>query len=170
MRKHNGMRPQDIVLLLKIISKGDQFWQNKDLAKELIISPSEISESLGRSIIAGLYEPKTKRVHRNNIMEFIEHGLHYVFPAIPAMMANGIPTAHSHPFMKRLFQSEMDYVWLNPGGKFWGLSIEPLYKELPNAALLDEELYKMLALIDVIRVGRVREWKVAISELKKMIL
>jgi predicted transcriptional regulator len=60
MRKHNGMRPQDIVILLKIISKKDKPWQNKDLAKELIISPSEISESLGRSALAGLFDSKSR--------------------------------------------------------------------------------------------------------------
>jgi len=164
------MRPQDIVILLKIISKGAQPWQNKDLAKELFISPSEITESLARSALAGLFDSQSRKVYHMNIMEFIEHGLHYVFPVIPSAMVNGVPTAHSHPFMKKHFKAELEYVWPEPRGKFRGLAIEPLYKEVPNAVWEDADLYKMLALIDVIRVGRVREWKLAISELQKMIL
>ncbi len=170
MRKHSGMRPQDIVILLKIIAKGDTAWQNKDLAYELFISASEISESLNRSSIAGLANGEKKKVHRNALMEFLEHGLHYVFPAIPGGMVNGLPTAHSHPFMQKHFKSELAYVWADARGKQRGLSVEPLYKEAVKAAQQDELLYKMLGLIDVIRVGRVREINVAIKELKAIIL
>jgi predicted transcriptional regulator len=171
MRKHNGMRPQDIVILLKIVAKKSEVWQMKDLAVELFISAAEVSDSLNRSVMAGLLEgEKKKKVYRKSIMEFIEHGLHYVFPVIPSGMVNGVLTAHSHPFMKKYFQSELEYVWPEPRGTHRGLAIEPLYKEVPKAVLEDAELYKMLALIDVIRVGRVREWSLAIEELKKMIL
>ena len=45
MRKHNGMRPQDIVVLLKIAAKKNAPWMMKDLAAELKISPSEVSEA-----------------------------------------------------------------------------------------------------------------------------
>jgi predicted transcriptional regulator len=174
MRKHNGMRPQDIVILLKIITKGSTPWQNKDLSQELNISQSEISDSLNRSAMAGLIESDTKKkVYRQSLMEFIQHGLHYVFPATPTGMVNGIYTAHSHPFMKNKFKNidtAFEYVWPDFKGEVRGLAIEPLYKETVKAIRQDQNLYKMLALIDVIRVGRVREFKVAIEELEKMIL
>lgn len=171
MRKHNGMRPQDIVILLKIIAKKEKSWQNKDLAAELFISPAEITESLNRSSMAGLIDSeKKKKVYRQSLMEFVEHGLHYVFPALPGTMVNGIYTAHSHPFMQKKFKSELNYVWPDPRGKFRGLSIEPLYKQQVKAAIQDETLYLMLALLDVIRVGRVREMSFAVYELRKQIL
>ena len=171
MRKHSGMRPQDVAVLLKIISKKSENWQNKDLANELFISQSEISDSLNRSSLGGLIESeKKKKVFRNSLIEFIEHGLHYVFPALPGSMTNGIYTAHSHPFMQQHFFSELNYVWPDPRGEVRGLGIEPLYKEQVKAAKNDDTLYLMLALIDVIRVGRVREMKIAIQELKKVIL
>jgi hypothetical protein len=93
-----------------------------------------------------------------------------VFPANPGTFVNGLYTAHSHPFMKQQFPSEMDYVWPDPRGEVRGLAIKPLYKDQVKAAELDPTLYLMLALIDVIRVGRVREMKVAVEELKKQIL
>jgi hypothetical protein len=171
MRKHNGMRPQDIVILLKIISKKNMLWQNKDLANELFISQSEISDSLNRSALAGLIDQgKKKKVYRKSLMEFIEHGLHYVFPALPGGMVNGVYTAHSHPFMQKNFSSEIHYVWPDVKGEVRGLSIEPLYKEQVKAVRSDDFLYLMLALIDVIRVGRVREMELAIKKLKEEIL
>jgi len=166
------MRPQDIVILLKIISKGEMPWQNKDLAAELHISPSEISESLYRSSVGGLIDADyKKKVYRQSVMEFLEHGLHYVFPAEPGSMVNGIYTGHSHPFMQKEFKVDtLHYVWPEPRGLVRGLSIEPLYKGQTKAVQKDEKLYLMLALLDVIRVGRVREIKVAIEELKRLIL
>jgi hypothetical protein len=169
--EHNGMRPQDIVILLKIIAKGDRPWQNKDLAAELYLSPAEISNSLHRSDGGRLMDyGVSKTVYRQALVEFIEYGLPYVFPTRPGTMVNGLYTAHSHPFMQRQFSSELNYVWPYPEGEVRGLAIKPLYEGQVKAALLDPTLYLMLALIDVIRVGRVREMKVAIEELKKQIL
>ena len=53
MKKHRGMRSQDIVVLIKIAALGEVEWYAKDLAFTLEISQSEVSESLNRSQIAG---------------------------------------------------------------------------------------------------------------------
>jgi hypothetical protein len=170
MRKHNGMRPQDIAILLKIISLNSENWQAKDLANELYISGSEMSESLNRSSLASLIDFNKRKVQRLNLFEFIEYGLYYTFPQQPGTMTNGIPTAHSHPFMQKHFSSEEMYVWPDVNGIKRGLAIEPLYPNQIKAVKQDEQLYKLLALVDVMRVGRTREVKVASGELKKMIL
>lgn len=169
MRKHSGMRPQDIVVLLKIVSNAGKPWRHQDLANELFISQSEISESLNRNLVAGLINGEKKKIHRQSLLDFIEHGLRYVYPASPGPLVNGIYTAHSHPFMRQHFKSEMNYVWPAERGSVRGLSIEPLYKDVVKAATLDEKLYKMLALMDIVRVGRMRELPIAVSELYKMI-
>ena len=164
------MRPQDIIILLKIVAMRDRAWQNKDLAMQLYISPSEVTESLSRSALAGLIDGNDRKtVYKQSLMEFIEHGLHYVFPVNIGGMENGIYTAHSHPFFKKHFKNELEYVWPDPKGKVRGLSIEPLYNKMVQAAIVDDQLYKMAAMLDIIRVGRVREWKLAVSELKKII-
>jgi hypothetical protein len=170
MKSHNGMRPQDIVILLKITTTEKTNWQYRDLASDLSISISEISESLHRSHMAGLIDESKRRVHRQSLIEFIEHGLHYVFPQIPGTMVAGIPTGHSHPFFKKHFSTEIDYVWQDDNGSIRGLAITPLHKGVTSAAKKDDKLYKYLSCIDVIRIGRVREVKLAIKELKKEIL
>jgi len=170
MRKHNGMRPQDVAILLKIISKNSPNWQLMELANSLRISISEISESLNRSRIAGLIDLNKKKVNRQNFMEFLEHGVRYVFPQEPGSMVRGIPTAHSHSYMKPKFISEVDYVWPDSKGKIMGQMIEPFYPKQVEAVNEDEIYYKLLSLVDVIRVGKVREIKYAVTELRKNIL
>ena len=68
MRKHNGMRPQDVSILLKIISLGNQPWQMAGLSNELYISISEVSESLNRSQMAGLIDFNKKIYTQTNII------------------------------------------------------------------------------------------------------
>lgn len=164
------MRPQDIVVLLKIIALKDKDWQYRDLASGLFISISEISESLNRSTIAALYDGGTKSIKRNALMEFLQYGLTYVFPQVPGTLVTGIATAHSHPFYKKQLISNTDFVWPFPDGKTRGQAIDPLHKGVPQAVQEDELLYLLLASVDILRVGRVRERSIAISELKKHLL
>jgi len=170
MRTHNGMRPQDVVILLKILSLKGQHWQYRDLAHNLSISISEVSDSLKRSHTAGLVDESKKKIFRQSLMEFIEFGLHYVFPQIPGTMVVGYPTGHSHPYFKKKFISDENYVWPYMDGNVRGLAIEPLYKGAVAACQKDPDLYLMLASIDMVRLGRARERKEALNELKKMIL
>ena len=164
------MRPQDIVVLLKILTIEKKDWQFKDLAYSLNISPAEISESLHRSVIAGLLDFTKRKVYAQNLLEFLQHGMNYVFPQVPGSMVNGVPTAHSHPYFKGVIKSELKYVWPSPEGRERGLAIEPLYPSVVSAVKQDEELYKLLAILDIIRVGRVRERNIADKELSEIIL
>ncbi len=170
MRKHNGMRPQDVAILLKIVAIDNVSWQLAGIANALRISISEISESLNRSRIAGLIDYNKKKVNRQNLLEFLEHGIRYVFPQEPGAMVRGVPTAHSHPAMKQKFISEIDFVWPDHNGTVIGLMIEPLYQKQVLAVGGDIMFYKLLALVDVIRVGKQREVKYAIGELRKQLL
>ena len=165
MKQHNGMRPHDIVVLLKILLL-EEGWFSKDLANELFISTSEISESLNRSKVAGLLDGTKRKVFVNNLLDFLQNGLTYVFPAMPGGITRGIPTAHSAPILKNNLVSSEIYVWPSKTGTEKGQSIQPLY---PNAILAiekDLKLYDVLALVDALRVGRVREKAIAIEKLK----
>ena len=164
------MRPQDIVILLKLVSLKDQPWQYRDLSGDLFIPLSEISASLKRSEKAGLYHAEARNVHRLALMEFIQYGLKYVFPTTPGAMVTGLGTAHSHSYYKKFFQAEMKFAWPDEEGDIRGLMIEPLHPNVPKAAKKDDLLYKLLASIDILRVGKVREVKMATDELKKAIL
>jgi hypothetical protein len=164
------MRPQDIVILLKIVSFKNGGWQYRDLASQLFMPVSEISVSLQRSNIAGLISTDTRKVHRQSLMEFLQYGLRYVFPISPEAMVTGMPAAHSHPFYKQFFGAEINYAWPYDEGNIRGLKIEPLHTNVPKAATQDELLYRLLASVDILRVGKIREVNKALEELKKVIL
>lgn len=167
MKKHNGMRPQDIVVLIKIIALGNKEWRNIDIANAILLSPSEVSEALNRCKIAGLIDSKKKKVNINSFIEFLVFGLKYIFPIEPGAVVKGIPTAHSASPIKEQISSGKDvYVWPYAKGSHRGQAIEPLYKTLPKVVEGDKAFYELLTIIDTIRVGRVRETKIAIDELK----
>ena len=168
MKKHSGMRPQDIVVLLKIISMPDKNWRNIDIANAIHISPSEVSEALNRCMIAGLIDGRKRNVHINSFKEFLIYGLKYVFPVRPGAIMRGIPTAHSaSPINEHISTADEVYIWPYVKGNHKGQAIEPLYKTLPDIVQDDKPLYELLAIIDTIRVGRAREIKIAIAELEK---
>jgi predicted XRE-type DNA-binding protein len=161
------IKPQDILVLLKIVSDQNPKWNQKPLAEALGISQSEVSESIARSKYAGLLEPKGKEVMKMALMEFLQYGLRYAFPQRPGAMVRGIPTSHSASPLNENIQSVEEYVWPYGKGTVRGQGIVPLYPSVPEAALKDEKLYELLALVDALRVGRAREKELAIIELKK---
>ena len=163
MKQHNGMRPHDIAVLLKIIALGKQPWLNKDLANGLYISPSEITESLNRSQIAGLIDPAKRKVFKSALFDFLQHGLIYVYPLQPGAIQKGIPTAHSAPVLNKLFASEETFVWPYEKGEIRGQAIQPLYPGVPKAVVNDPLFYDLLAVCDVLRIGKTREIKGALT-------
>lgn len=168
MKKHSGMRPQDIAILLKIATKETQ-WLMKDLAKELEISASEVSESLNRSVIAGLINQDKHELHKLALLDFLSSGLRYVFPQQPGGIARGIATAHSAPPLNAQIMSDEIFVWPFAKGNKRGQAIVPLYPKLPDACLADPEFYELMALTDALRIGKSREQNLAISMIKERI-
>lgn len=154
----------------KVLGSVDEFeymFTTRGLSEELSISKSEISNSLKRSINVQLAKINRftgkPEVNRKALIEFINHGLKYVFPVRPAEITRGIPTTFSAPILqeKLISAGTLKMVWPDPRGKEMGQAIEPLYKSVPFAVKKDPELYSYLALIDAIRMGNARESKFA---------
>ncbi len=168
MREHKGIRPQDIVILLKIVSLNNSNWKINDLAHQLFISQSEVSEALNRSQFSGLIDESKRKVRVMGLFDFIKYGLKYVFPAKPSYITIGIPTSHSaKPLSDTIISNDSDvYVWEYEEGNTKGQAIEPLYKNVVRAVQQDQKLYELLALVDAFRVGTPREIKLAEEKLK----
>jgi hypothetical protein len=167
--KYN-MKPQDILVLLKIIALDGKEWQQLTLAQELNMSQSEISQSLNRSKYAQLLNFSGKEVNRIAFYEFLIYGICYTFPQKPAALVRGIATAHSTAPINKMISATEIYVWPYAKGNTRGQSILPLYSSAIEASLKDSDLYELLALVDVMRVGSTREKEIAKKELKKRIL
>lgn len=164
------LKPQDIVILLKIIALGVQPWFHHTIAQELGMSQSEVSQSLNRSKYAGLIDDARKKVNKIAFNEFLIHGVGYAFPQQPGALVRGILTAHSAEPLNKIIQATDKYVWPYAKGLDRGQAIEPLYSSVVEASLKDTDLYELLTLVDAIRVGRVREKEMAKRELEKRIL
>ncbi len=179
MRDHKGMRPQDIVILLAILSfqrrnrgnLGNKFifpLQNKYLADSLKISGGEISSSIVRSSYAGLIDDSPfKTIFVQSLFDFLRYGLRYVFPTKPGALVRGVPTAHSTEPLRSKFSFQEEIVWEHPEGSVRGQAILPLYATVPEIINNDPILYELLALTDSIRIGGARERELATAELEK---
>jgi hypothetical protein len=167
------LKPQDIVILLKLSLEPDRSWSYNQLAYELRMSASEVHKGIGRAEHAGLFSRELRRPHRRALDEFLLHGVKYAFAPDLGPATRGIPTAFSAPVLRNELTSvegEMDvYVWPYPEGEVRGIGLSPLYKSVPEAVMGHTDLYAALALLDAIRIGRVREKRCAERMLQEML-
>lgn len=164
------MKPQDIIILLKLMLVEKDDWKFATLSDDLNMSSSTVFAALNRANLAGLYHKNSRTINRDALLEFLIHGFKYVFPVSPGKLAKGIPTAHSANPLAQYFISDKDiYVWQSATGTIRGQTIAPLYASVPQLVQKDAQLYELLALIDALRVGKAREKNLAIEELTKRI-
>lgn len=165
------LKPQDVVVVLKLLKLGDKRPTYAQLAIELVMSPSEIHASIRRARAARLiHGPDFGRVNSKALEEFLVHGIRYAFPPEKGGMTRGMPTASAaEPLSRKMTQEEPVPVWPYEQGEKRGYAFLPLYKKAPQAALKDPELYQLLALVDALRDGSARERNLAKRELSARI-
>lgn len=173
------LKPQDLVVALKILTKGKVKWNQRDLAQSLGMSLSEVNGAIRRAIQAGLMIGGWSRNQAPQavpfaLQEFIKHGVRYSFPVERGPITRGIPSgvigAKLEVEVSKLKESEIP-VWPSSQGKVRGIGIKPLYRSIPDVVEKEEnnDLYCMLSLVDMIREGRARERKLASDEISKKI-
>jgi hypothetical protein len=137
------------------------------MATDLGLSPSQLHASLKRLERSRLVAPQTDAPYLQAVEEFLLHGVKYAFPASRGEATRGVPTAYAAPPLREQIAGGGDLppVWPDPEGHVRGLTLEPLHKAAPSAARRDPILYELLALIDALRDGRVRERQRAEREL-----
>lgn len=162
------LKPADIVVLLKL-STLDGRPPYLDLARDLHLYPSEVYSSLKRAAESQLLHRQKRhdRLNRSALLEFLLHGIRYVFPAQKGALTRGIPTSYAASPLSEQISSDDDPspVWPYAEGSVRGFSFAPLHKNVPKAALEDRKLYELLALVDALRDGRARERNLAGREL-----
>jgi len=135
------------------------------LGRTLGLSASTVHAAVLRLQAAGLLLPGSRRPNRTALREFLVHGVRYVFPPAIGSAARGVPTAHAGPPLREHFDPTDPMVWPDANGSLVGTALAPLY---PGATMLPERaprVYRLLTLVDALRVGRARERAVATTEL-----
>jgi hypothetical protein len=167
-----ALKPQDIVVALKLVVLREQKWTYVQLAYELGMSQAEVHAGIKRLFAAGLVmKDSLAQVRPVNqaLEEFLVHGIKYAFPPVRSGITRGMVTSSSAPPLDKEFVQSEDLppVWPDPEGPIRGQEFSPLYRSVPKAAQIDRQLYELLVLVDAIRGGRARERDIAIRELRK---
>ena len=166
------LKPQDLVVLLKLLVIGDQRRSFAELSAELSMSASEVHGSVGRAREARLLHLATGelQVTKAALKEFLLHGAKYAFPATVGAPTRGVPTAYAAPPLRdQIVQpdTELPPVWPTADGERRGIAFYPLYPSVPQAARKDPALYATLALFDALRGGAARERNLAAKLLEE---
>lgn len=182
------LKPQDIVILLKILSnlassKGnaDELLSQNTLATHLCMSASEVNAGIKRLVLSGLLGPVNRKTANINKVIFLPikaaceeclvSGVKYFIPVQLGVYTRGIATSYAAPLFEKhiLLGNDPIPVWPYAEGEHRGLALDPLYRSVPNSLTQypDPFFYELLVLIDTIRSGRARERNLAIKLLKE---
>jgi hypothetical protein len=169
LKRHSNqqitLKPQDLVVLLKLLSLDDRVRTFNELGSDLAISASEVHASVGRAMKSRLLNNVDEHLHvaKAALREFLLHGAKYAFPPTFGAATRGVPTAYAAPPLASLISqpSELAPVWPDPAGERRGMALHPLYPTVPKAARADPVLYESLALFDALRSGAARERELA---------
>ena len=161
------LKPQDILILIKLVALGEAEWSYSSLGVELSMSPSEVHSGLKRAVAARLMDEQRRRPVKRALEEFLIHGVKYAYPPSRGGLTRGMPTSFAGPPLRDLLVSsdQLPPVWPDPEGEEQGYEFSPLYKSVPKAAARDYKLYELLVLVDAIRDSRAREREIAVNEI-----
>lgn len=169
------IKPQDIVLLLKLLAKAarSEAWTQPSLAYELVMSASEINAALRRLHRLHLLvriEDKTE-AHVPNVSIFLSAGLPFILYRERGPEVRGLKTAWSADFVANEIASDRIVVWPYPDGDARGESLEPLYRSVPDSLMRhpDELFYEWLVCVDLMQIGAARERQFALKKIAKML-
>ncbi len=159
------LKPQDLVVALKLYVVGADVQSYAHLGRALHLSQFEAHAAVQRLIAARLVtriDNRTRPVVAS-LKNFFVNGAVYAYPAVRGEVTIGLPTAQAAAPLKDLVigPAELPPVWPDPEGEVRGQSLLPLYPGAPRAARADSKLYALLALFDALRVGQARERNLA---------
>src|SRR3984893_15030812 len=159
------LKPQDVVVALKLCGYPTGRPPISVVAGDLGLSPSEVHGAIQRLRTSRLlHGPALKdKPNISGLEEFLVHGLKYAFLAQQSEVTRGIPTSYAAEPLKSeiAVSNDLPPVWPWHDGNTRGVGLEALYKNVPHAALRDPALYELLALVDAIRDGRAREQRLS---------
>lgn len=148
------MRAIDLVCVLRILVWPGGKWTYRELAAQLDIGLSQAHDAMQRAKLSRLYDSNRQLVRKKNLMEFLEHGVKYAFPAYVESEAVGIRTAANASPVRDLLTAanEMPCVWESSLGNTPGVAVAPLHGVVPAATRQDMVFYELMTLIDILRL------------------
>lgn len=149
--------PFDVVLALRLLSAAGTL---ASIAEEMAVAPSQVHAALKRLERAGLLraDKGVRAANARALGEFILFGVQYAFPAERGPLADGIATAYSAPALAEHIDAIDVLVWPTRADRLTvrGFSIKPLYGGAVRLVETSPETYRLLTLVDAMRLGEPR--------------
>ena len=160
------LKPQDTLIALKLWADAqqDRSPSVRDAAGAIGISASEFSKGLARLEAAHLVVNRSGKrfAEKGALLEWLSYGVRYALAADQTGYGRGMATAWNCTLIKSdIVPPTPATVWLVPGGNIEGAGLVPFHQAVPLAASQDDLLYLVLALVDVVRIGKPRELAIA---------
>jgi hypothetical protein len=157
MRHNRVIKPQDIVILGKLLS--EKVWPSQtEIGISLKLSQAEVSHALKTLGYVGLINLPTKKINKLAVIEFITHALKYLYPIEKSGTGRGILIGPSSSIFKgRVHSDEYSYIWPDPNGESKGIIVNPLIPQLTASIMENKILYNFLNIVEIFRgLGGVR--------------
>lgn len=152
MQQAPQTRPFDVVVALRLLQPTATL---AVLAHELAASPSQVHAALRRLDYAGLLKPEARVTNPRALLDFLIGGVRYALPAQRGPLREGVPTAYSADPLNATVDATDALVWPAPGHPLAvrGFSIVPLFRRAPMLIERSRETYRLLTIVDALRLG-----------------
>ena len=156
--------PQDVLPLMVLFkeSQNSSLHQAK-LSMRLNWSTSALHRSLSRLNDSKLWNKSSNRVDHHATINFLRYGLPHAFPAELQTLCRGMVTAQ----LPEIAPPQIPFVWPDELSSTMGIGVQPLDAGFVYVSHHEPELKPWLDLVEVFRLGRVREILLAVQIMKK---
>jgi hypothetical protein len=176
-----SLRGRDVLVACKLLALAESrsAWTYSELGSWLGLSASTAHESADRCRSSGLLLP-SREISRPCLRDLLVTAVPKIFYAQRRGIARGLPTGtHAAPLRGKfsVAKNSMPLVWELPPsgigsgpGARRGELIVPIYPTAVLAAIRDDVVYELLALVDVLRTGTEPERARAVECLDERLL
>ena len=164
------IKRQDIQILATLMGGQYAKLSFAQLADKAKLSVSETFAAVRRLRDSSILND-ARQINKHNVREFLFHALRYICPVrYGACNTSGLPAAYAAPIASAEFSIVGDIpVWPYTNGSAIGRCLEPIYPTAPVAAAADRTIYDNLAIIDMLRGGRLRERSFAMKKIDEIL-
>lgn len=153
--RSEAMRSVELLVVLRLASWRKSKWTYQELAESLYLGEGQTHGAVKGAARCGFFDLRRKQILYANLMEFVEHGVKYAFPAQTTGDGVGLRTGpDAEPLRSHLaVKASLPYVWDAPDASdVAGIALPPLHRVVPKVALDDRHFHELLALLDVLRL------------------
>ena len=151
----SALKPHDVCVGLQLVLTPSAPF--REIAERTGLSLGEAHNSTKRLQASHLLLPHRREVNRRPFLDFLMHGVPYVYPGELGPETQGIPTGYSAPAFSGRILAHEAIVWPSLKGEVRGSALAPLCKKAPTFPETNPDLYRWLTVVDAMRVGRSRE-------------